>query len=106
MKILARLPLIKLNLAALVRLISMEKAEDICESNFFRADSTLDNITQELKINGFSVNISCKEKTLADLNEAAQLNKLYQQYITETDPKKIASLEGRIRSLAPAAGRG
>ena len=77
MKIFARLPLIKLNLAALVRLISMQKAEDIRESSFFRADSTLDNITQELKINGFSVNISCKEKTLADLNEAAQLNKLY-----------------------------
>lgn len=36
---------------------------------------------------------------------AAELNKLYQQYITETDPEKIASLEGRIRSLATAAGR-
>jgi hypothetical protein len=35
----------------------------------------------------------------------AELNKLYQQYITETNPEKIASLEGRIRSLAPAAGR-
>lgn len=36
---------------------------------------------------------------------AAELNKLYQQYITETNPEKIASLEGRIRSLATAAGR-
>lgn len=35
----------------------------------------------------------------------AELNKLYQQYITETNPEKIASLEGRIRSLAPVAGR-
>ena len=36
---------------------------------------------------------------------SAELNKLYQQYITETNPQKIASLEGRIRSLATAAGR-
>lgn len=36
---------------------------------------------------------------------AAELNKLYQQYITETNPEKIASLETRIRSLATAAGR-
>jgi len=36
---------------------------------------------------------------------AAELNKLYRQYITENDPAKIASLEGRIRSLATAAGR-
>jgi hypothetical protein len=36
---------------------------------------------------------------------AAELNKLYQQYITETNPEKIASLEARIRSLATAAGR-
>ena len=36
---------------------------------------------------------------------AAELNTLYQQYITETNPEKIASLEGRIRSLATAAGR-
>jgi hypothetical protein len=36
---------------------------------------------------------------------AAELNKLYQQYITENDPEKITSLETRIRSLATAAGR-
>ena len=36
---------------------------------------------------------------------AAKLNSLYQQYITENNPEKIASLEGRIRSLATAAGR-
>lgn len=46
-----------------------------------------------------SINARKKEEA------AAELNKLYQQYITENDPEKIASLETRIRSLATAAGR-
>jgi hypothetical protein len=73
-----------------------------------RAQVAMQTAKTPAQINAAQAQMDAAKKSIADTQKAeatAELNKLYQQYITETDPEKIASLESRIRSLATPAGR-
>ena len=73
-----------------------------------RAQVAMQTAKTPAQINAAQAQMDAAKKSIADTQKAeatAELNKLYQQYITETDPEKIASLESRILSLATPSGR-
>ena len=73
-----------------------------------RAQVAMQTAKTPAQINAAQAQMDAAQKNIAAGKQeeaVAELNKLYQQYITETDPTKIASLESRIRSMATAAGR-
>jgi|DEB0MinimDraft_10_1074344.scaffolds.fasta_scaffold06458_2 hypothetical protein len=73
-----------------------------------RAQYAMQTAKTPAQITAAQTQMDAAQERMAEIKKAeanAELNKLYQQYITETDPEKIASLESRIRSMATAAGR-
>jgi len=73
-----------------------------------RAQVAMQTAQTPAQINAAQAQMDAAQKSIAAGKQeeaAAELNKLYQQYITETNPEKIAGLEARIRSLSTAAGR-
>lgn len=73
-----------------------------------RAQVAMQTAKTPAQINAAQAQMDAAQKRMAETKKVeaeAELNSLYRQYITETDPEKITSLESRIRSLSTAAGR-
>lgn len=79
MKLLARIPVVKSILASLAKL-PLTRApnfpDDITDENFY-VTSSVPDIVEELKVNGFSKNIICKQEVVEAISKVARTKPLF-----------------------------